>query len=467
MALLKYVCLLLLISISLTICKASQVPHTPFHELTEYKKGETWGFKNAELNRVLFSETDLWDVDFSGAKLSHCIFKNSKFNFCNFNEVELDHCRFTDVTFNQCKLSLNRAWSVTFINSHFKSMAFWRPNTPATHIYFIKNSFNTVDFSHYDLSKHSFDECTFQNLKIDYGKLSSKIPFQKPSSFSSVTGAIWLNLSENEQKVWTQAGGIASKFDLCESLRLGNSYKYIDFHSALLQGCDFRGVDFSGYMLNHASLDNCNLEGVKFHNAHLVGTNFNNSNLKNAVFHGTELWGADFSGADLSGASFEGADIENANFSTATGKPKEGLKQLQKRSNYHWNKFWRSAESIISSLLIITAVIGWFIWLGQSIYIFVKKMGSPYKELFALAIGIHFLSFPLLITFSYHLGVVIFITLLGLGLLGLLICLVAWLSATWKAKLRFNYFLWTYVSLILYCPGMISYCYLMALLSSV
>lgn len=80
-----------------------------------------------------------------------------------------------------------------------------------------------------------------------------------------------------------------------------------DLSSVILEGREFKNINFSNANLSHAFLQNNDFEGANFENAKLRGAFLNNSNLTNANFKNADLRWVKLTGVKLEGVDFSGA----------------------------------------------------------------------------------------------------------------------------------------------------------------
>ena len=197
-------------------------------------------FKQAVLNVVIFSNSNLVECDFTEAKLYNTNFNNSDLKNSKFIQAS-----FTEVNFNSADLESSDLTSVLCYSSSFANANLQNA---------ILNQSRGFILTFYN---HRYSECVRFIAALDYGK----------------------NTSEN-----------------------GRDSKFIDQYKEYKK-TDFQGANLSGASVIGANLQECNLEGANLTKTNFSNANLYRANLKNTTIFDTDFKGTDLRKADLTGAN--------------------------------------------------------------------------------------------------------------------------------------------------------------------
>lgn len=259
-------------------------------------------FSDVDVGGAIFQDADMWGADLSRAR---------NVQDADFTLANLERANLTGVGFKEAGLG----------GSNFKGAV-------AGLATFDHVLLHGANFEGADLTRSQFfvDESEGANFE---GVHAPGVSFRDHSE-----------LREASFKDAIISGGSFTKCTLSGTDFTGASVASTDFtgssmHTVDLGGVNGQGAQFTGCMLEEATMRDASFQGASFQGSDLYevqarGTDFRGADFREVTAYGmdftnTDCRGVNFSGADLSNADFRAALIDGANFEGATLEGVEGL----------------------------------------------------------------------------------------------------------------------------------------------
>jgi len=327
-------------------------------------------FQNVNLSKANFSgaimrRSSKGVVDLSGAMLDHTCFQQAQMDsanlqFATFKATDLSNASLLTANFGPL---MNIQFSTDNVRTKFNS-------TTTDFNHFPINNWPTAYWSYTDLSNCRISGLNAQNFSFKGKNISGAI--LQGMNFANfdfrhciMTGTDLTNATLNyawmDSSFMDQVKLVSAKLNYTQMTGVSfyntaNTGKITDFSGAVLnnatlhrsnfsfanmQGASLLGVtadsclfnyanfqsgneynvaDFSGATLSYSSFSSAQLNGVNLSNAYIVNGKFNNLTLMSTNFSGAIMPGATFQQSVLEGVFFTGAVLQNVIFISATMK---------------------------------------------------------------------------------------------------------------------------------------------------
>lgn len=237
------------------------------------------------INKQLFSQVDLQDIDFSNVDFSKAYLYK-----CNFFKTTLKKADFSNSTINQSNMRLAKCNEANFRNTDIKNVCAIKSvfnNADLSYGRLDRVCLNTAYFIEAEMREISFDKCDL--CGVDFSK-------------ANLHKAVFKNAIISKSKF--------IKTDL----------KMVNFEHAKFCECIFKFVDLSEANMQGVLFENAYIKGGLFKGTDISRADLSKQDMKECIFEECKLVGTDFSGAKLKKASFKSADLSlamlyNAEFS--------------------------------------------------------------------------------------------------------------------------------------------------------
>lgn len=216
-------------------------------------------FVNANFQKAVLSDCDVYRCDFSWSNFSNANFSNSKITLCNFKNSICNNTSFKNISFNEEKVGLNKE------KFDFKDYDV---------ISFEYATLRDADFSNAVLHKGSFSHANVLNCNFTKANI-----FETKFDLTVLVSTIW-NSAE------------ASKIEFNETVMRDCVFINVKFTDCIFNGCDFSDSIVSskfvgGKMIN---VKFCNVKGINpqsFEKITLFNVDFTGSGIRKTDFSKT------------------------------------------------------------------------------------------------------------------------------------------------------------------------------------
>lgn len=285
------------------------------------------------INKQLFSEINLQDIDISGTDFSKAYLFQ-----CNYYKTNLIGADFSDAVINEgslksakCmrgnfrKIYMNQvdANRTNFNNANLMNAELQKTNLKSTQ--FVEANLGGVTFRQCiffsaNFTKANLDECVIKNSKVHKCKFINtslkRVNFQNTEFHDCVFRNIELEDANLENALFYGTDSIKGNFSKV-NLRLTN-FSNQRFKKCNFENCNFTGTDFSDAVLNKVCLVNADIKSAILKSIEFISSELNNCNLENADMWGAKLSRVSLEKSNLSYAKLHGCIIEKSNLSYAT-----------------------------------------------------------------------------------------------------------------------------------------------------
>lgn len=195
-------------------------------------------------------------------------------------------------------------------------------------------NFANFDFRHCIMSGADLSGATLNYAQMDSSTMDQVKLVGAKLNYTQLTGVSFYNPA-NTGKIADFSGAVLNNATLHRS-----NFSFANMRGASLLGvtadsCVFNDANFqsdtsynvanfSGANLNYSSFSSAQLNGVNLSNAYIINGNFNNLTLMSTNFSYAVMPGADFQQSVLEGVFFTNAVLQNAKFISATIKTPPG-----------------------------------------------------------------------------------------------------------------------------------------------
>lgn len=234
------------------------------------------------INKQLFSEVDLQDIDFSNVDFSKAYLYK-----CNFLKTTLKKADFSNSIIDQSNMRLAKCNEANFRNTDIKNVCA------------IKTVFNNADLSYGKLDSVClntayFIEAEMREISFDECELCG-IDFSKAYMYKAVFKDALIS---------------KSKF-------IKTDLRMVNFEYARFCGCIFKFVDLSEANMQGVLFENTYIKGGLFKGTDISRADLSKQDMKECIFEECKLVGTDFMGAKIKKASFISADLSLAMLNNA------------------------------------------------------------------------------------------------------------------------------------------------------
>ncbi|MDN4502261.1 DUF2169 domain-containing protein [Alteromonadaceae bacterium BrNp21-10] len=231
-------------------------------------------FIGAQLVKVILTQADLTDADFTDAVLAGC----------NLAEAELSGCIFDKADLSLANLTKAKGKRISFTEARLKEADF------------SEAVFEEASFVEADLHLANFDNAIMTNSTFESVQAES----------ITMVGANLTGLRAGEGSNFRH--GVFRSVNAEGSSWVGADLSGADFSQAILNNADFTESNLTAAILTRVSLKASN-----FTNAIMIGSNLSKSNLFQSNLEGANLTQADISNSNLYGSEVWKSIIQGAN----------------------------------------------------------------------------------------------------------------------------------------------------------
>ncbi|MCC6371396.1 MAG: pentapeptide repeat-containing protein [Bacteroidia bacterium] len=321
-------------------------------ELPEWMSGKDFtdgSFRYTNLNRLIMSQTNITNCDFTGANWA-----NAQLQGLNIGGATLTNLDTTTLANCGVWMAGTGPEMTNFNGSNVDFSVFFNPNTNVYDVSYCDLSGATVynfptnlnafqnmlavganlsrlNFSGYNLSGANFSNATLTYTNFNKANLDNANLSAANATFANFIGASMnaCNMSGIIAGGSAQGSGALFNGALMQNVNLNNanltganfSGAYIFGGSTTMTNINTESVIFTNSYMANLSIQNCTLLGCNWDGACLVATNFSNTNFGPTLAGevGTSMVGTFLQGANFTGAMLANVDMNKAGVSFGNG----------------------------------------------------------------------------------------------------------------------------------------------------
>ena len=241
--------------------------------------------KGSNLKNAKFIRTRLCGVDFTGADLTDADLSDAVADDADFTAGKLANARYTGASLNGAVFAKLDLRNLDFSNCTGKA----------------------ADFSHANLTGASFEGATLPQADFSGSKLRRANFAAAQLHAAQFDGAQGQEICMTGADVTGLHGGDKSDFT-------GGDFRGLQGSGSIWEHATLDAADFSSAILTRAQFSEASLRGTLFDRAHLRTAVFEDAVLEHAVLTNANLLRASFDRANLSGADLRGSNCFEAGF---------------------------------------------------------------------------------------------------------------------------------------------------------
>jgi len=257
----------------------------------------------ARLEYANLAGCDLTQANLAGAVLTHARLDNARFSHTGLHQANFGRCQMQGAVFEHCDMT-----GVVLSFAELRAVRFEDCDLRTGMMPIQEAQFTECLLNRVRLDEHNFLDCVFRDCILNDCTLNKVVMIQP-----ELTGSRFHRCELNEVSLlMAKADGVA--FQQCQMR-----------NSRLMGGCQLNRADFSGSLLDEATLREASLAHAVFTGARMNQSDFSGVEASDACFdrivgrkslwYKAELHSADFRYADLMEASLHKARLQEADFS--------------------------------------------------------------------------------------------------------------------------------------------------------